>query len=88
MQDLDKGRLSVALIDVDESHENDFHVLAREFAAILLTKGYGRAETIRDEAHPLRFYAVYHWTDARCAQLHPERLWLAVQLLANNPYLL
>jgi cytidine deaminase len=64
----DKARLSVALIDVAEGHENDFHALAREFSAILLTKGYGRAEVIRDEGDPLRFYAVRQWTDAHSAE--------------------
>ena len=57
----------MALVDVAEGRENDFHALAREFSAILLTKGYGRAEIIRDEGHPLRFYAVRQWTDAEAA---------------------
>jgi cytidine deaminase len=64
----DNGRLSVALVDVAEGHESDFHALAREFAAVLLTKGYGRAEMIRDEAQPRRFYAVRQWTDASAAE--------------------
>jgi cytidine deaminase len=64
----DDGRLSVALVDVAPGRENDFHALAREFAALLLTKGYGRAEMIRDEAEALRFYAVRQWTDATSAE--------------------
>jgi cytidine deaminase len=68
LPDFDGGRLSVALVDVAEGHESDFHALAREFSAVLLTKGYGRAEMIRDEAHPLRFYAVRQWTDAAAAE--------------------
>src|SRR6185312_2430709 len=64
----DDGRLSVALVDVTEGREDDFHLLARELSALLLTRGYGRAETVRDEAHPLRFYSVRHWTDAACAE--------------------
>jgi cytidine deaminase len=64
----DDGRLSVALVDVKDGREDDFHLLARELAALLLTRGYGRAETVRDEAHPLRFYSVRHWTDADCAE--------------------
>jgi cytidine deaminase len=64
----DRGRLSVALVDVADGHEDDFHTLAREFAAVLLTRGYGRAEMIRDEGHPLRFYAVRHWADAAAAE--------------------
>lgn len=68
MQGLDNARLSVALVDVEEGHESDFHALAREFSAALLTKGYGRAEIIRDEGHALRFYAVRQWTDAASAE--------------------
>jgi cytidine deaminase len=65
---LDSGRLSVALIDVAEGRERDFHALAGEFASVLQAKGYGRAEMIRDEGQPLRFYAVRHWTDAASAE--------------------
>ena len=68
MVGFDTGRLSVAIVDVAEGHEGEFHALAREFSAILLTKGYGRAEMIRDEAQPLRFYAVRQWTDASSAE--------------------
>ena len=42
-------------------------MIATHFEAILIRKEYGRAETIRDEAHPLRFYAVRYWTDATAA---------------------
>src|SRR6185436_16021168 len=62
------ARLSVALVDVTDGHEDDFHALSREFAALLLTKGYGRLEMVRDEAQPLRFYAVRHWIDATAAE--------------------
>jgi cytidine deaminase len=65
----DRGRLSVAIVDVADGHEDDFHTLAREFAAVLLTRGYGRAEMIRDEGQGLRFYAVRHWADAAAAEL-------------------
>jgi cytidine deaminase len=67
LADSDDRRLSVALIDVQDGREDDFHLLAREYSAILLTKGYGRAETVRDEAYSLRFYSVRHWTDAAAA---------------------
>jgi cytidine deaminase len=67
LTDSDRSRLSVALIDVHEGREADFQALARELAAMLLTKGYGREEVIRDEGHTLRFYAVRHWTDAASA---------------------
>jgi cytidine deaminase len=67
LADSDRSRLSVALVDVNDGCEDDFHTLAREFAGVLLRKGYGRAEVIRDEGHALRFYAVRHWTDADSA---------------------
>ena len=68
MADSDRSRLSVALVDVTEGHTEDFLALARDLEAVLVRKGYGRAETIRDEAQPLRFYAVRHWTDAASAE--------------------
>jgi cytidine deaminase len=64
----DQSRLSVDVVDVSAGREDAFHTIAREFAAVLLRKGYGRAETIRDEGLTLRFYAVRHWTDAASAQ--------------------
>jgi cytidine deaminase len=60
--------LSVALVDVAGGREDDFHAFAREYSAVLLAGGYGRAEMIRDEAQPLRFYFVCHWTDASAAE--------------------
>jgi cytidine deaminase len=60
--------LSVALVDLTAGRENDFHAFAREFSALLLARGFGRMEMIRDEAHPLRFYMVRHWTDADAAE--------------------
>jgi cytidine deaminase len=84
LPDSDRGRLSVSLVDVDPSREADFLMLAREFAAVLLTKGYGRAEMIRDEAQPHRFYAVRHWTDAASAEAcHADR---EVQALTARLY--
>jgi cytidine deaminase len=56
------------MVDVTEGRESEFQALSREFAAILLTHGYGRAEMIRDEAHHLRFYAVRYWTDISSAE--------------------
>jgi cytidine deaminase len=68
LADSDRHRLSVALVDVNDGHEDDFLMLSREFAALLLKKGYGRAEIIRDEAVPRRFYSVRHWTNASSAE--------------------
>jgi cytidine deaminase len=65
----DRGRLSVSLVDVHKHHEPDFLMIAREIAAIMLKKGYGRSEMIRDEARARRFYAVRFWTDASFAEV-------------------
>jgi cytidine deaminase len=64
----DGRRLSVSLVDVTAGHEAEFLAIATHFEAILIRKDYGRAETIRDEAHPLRFYAVRYWIDAAAAE--------------------
>ncbi len=68
MERSDGRRLSVSLVDVNDGHDAEFQVIATHFEAILIRKEYGRAETIRDEAHPLRFYAVRYWTDATAAE--------------------
>ena len=68
MEDSDKSRLSVSLVDVTEGHEADFLALARDIEATLAKKSYGRAEVIRDEGVPLRFYAVRHWNSADAAE--------------------
>ena len=62
------GRLSVALVDVSDGREAEFLTLAAEFETLLARKKYGRAETVRDEAIPLRFYSVRHWADMGAAE--------------------
>jgi cytidine deaminase len=64
----DNGRLSVALIDVNDGREGEFQALTAEFAALLVRKEYGRCEMIRDEAQPLRYYSVRHWRNAGAAE--------------------
>jgi cytidine deaminase len=64
----DPRRLSVSLIDLGEGHEPEFLTLSNHFEAILIRKEYGRAEVIRDEGHPLRFYAVRYWNNASAAE--------------------
>jgi len=64
----DTARLSVSLVDVSAGHEEEFQKLATAWEAILIAKGYGRSELVRDEGHPQRFYAVRHWTDAAAAE--------------------
>jgi cytidine deaminase len=63
----DQNRLSVTVVDVSGGKEGEFVALAEQFVALLIRKKYGIAEMIRDEAHPLRFYAVRRWTDAAAA---------------------
>lgn len=63
----DNRRLSVSAVDVSAGKEAEFLSLSSHFEALLIRKQYGRAEFIRDEARPLRFYAVRHWTDAAAA---------------------
>jgi len=57
------------MVDVNEGHEADFLAVAREFSAVLARKEYGRADIVRDEASPMRFYAVRHWASADAAEL-------------------
>ena len=68
MDSSDGRRLSVSLVDVMRGHETEFGEISTSFEALLIRKEYGRAETISDEAHPLRFYAVRYWTDATAAE--------------------
>jgi quinol monooxygenase YgiN len=78
-----EGRLSVTLVDVQPGKEEEFLALAIRFEALLIRKEYGRAETIRDEAQPLRFYAVRHWSDVAAAERchgDPEIQALTAQL--------
>jgi cytidine deaminase len=76
--------LSVSLIDVAEGREAEFAALAREFEALMEGKAYGRGEVIRDEAVPLRHYAVRHWVDAAAAErCHAD---LEVQALMARLY--
>jgi cytidine deaminase len=63
----DNRRLSVSLVEVSAGHESELHALAAEFEALLVRKGYGRAEMVPDEGSPRRFYAVRHWQDAASA---------------------
>jgi cytidine deaminase len=61
-------RLSVALVDLATGRETEFLALSARFEALIIQKNYGSVEMIRDEAHPLRFYAVRHWIDASAAE--------------------
>ena len=68
MADSDQTRVSVSLVDVNDGQEAEFLTIARSYAALVLRKGYGRVDTVRDEAEPTRFYAVRHWTSAAAAE--------------------
>jgi len=64
----DGRRLSVSLVDVAEGHDAELQAVAISFEALFIRKEYGRAEMIRDEGHPRRYYAVRHWIDATAAE--------------------
>jgi len=64
----DKSVVSVVALEIAPGKEYDFLTLTGQLQALVRRKGYGRAEPIRDEAQPLRFYAVRHWADAASAQ--------------------
>ena len=79
-------RLSILQMIVSAGREADFLGLAQGFQAILAQKEYGRVEVIRDEAEPLRFYAVHYWANADAARAcHAD---LAVQALTLRLYTL
>ena len=69
MNGSDPRRLSVSLVDVSEGREAEFQALATAFEAAVIAKNFGRAEIIRDEGFPNRFYAVRHWANADSAEL-------------------
>jgi len=80
----DSRRLSVSLVDVHADRLDEFRTLATHVEAILIRKDYGRMEVIRDEALPLRFYAVRFWADAAAAErCHGDR---EVQALTAKLY--
>jgi len=80
----DSRRLSVSLVDVHADRVDEFRTLATHVEAILIRKDYGRMEVIRDEALPLRFYAVRFWADAAAAErCHGDR---EVQALTAKLY--
>ena len=68
MNSSEGSRLSVTLVDVSPDHESDFAVVAAALEALLIRKNYGRADIIRDESDPLRYYAVRHWNSATAAE--------------------
>jgi cytidine deaminase len=80
----DRNRLSVSVVELVPGAEAAFLRLAREFEALLAQKGYGSAEVVRDEADPLRFYAVRHWLDADAAE--KAQADVEVQAIAASLY--
>jgi cytidine deaminase len=66
--DYESTRLSVTLVDVREGREEEFHALAGRYQRLVEAKGYARAELVRDEAVPRRFYSVRYWVDAASAE--------------------
>jgi cytidine deaminase len=68
LSESERARLSVLLVDVSEGYETEFRARLADFEALLAGKGYGRAEVVRDESLPRRFYVVRHWIDADAAE--------------------
>lgn len=68
MSDFDTARLSVSLVDVNDGRVTEFLDLSRQHDRLMQAKGYGTAETMRDEGTPDRFYAVRRWTSAAAAE--------------------
>ena len=68
MDSSDGRRLSVSLVDVAVGREADFVTVSTHVEAILIRKEYGRAEMIRDEELPRRYYAVSYWKDTTAAE--------------------
>jgi cytidine deaminase len=64
----DQTRLSVAVLEVRAGREDDFLPLIVQLDDLLMRKQYARAETIRDETVPSRFYAVRQWHSADAAR--------------------
>jgi cytidine deaminase len=84
LDESDRRRLSVSVVDVAEGHETEILDLSTTLQAILERNGYGRNETFRDEAVPTRYYAVRQWADAAAAEAcHGD---LEVQGLAAKLY--
>jgi cytidine deaminase len=80
----DGRRLSVSLIDLGDGHDAEFDTISTHFEALLIRKDYGRMDVIRDEGHPLRFYAIRYWTNATAAEeCHRD---VEVQMLTARLY--
>jgi len=80
---LDESRLSVVVADVHTGREDEFLILAERLRDELARKQYARAETVRDQAVPTRFYMVRFWTSADAARrshADPEMSGLRAQL--------
>ena len=84
MDESDRRRLSVFLVDVAEGRETEFHDLSKAFQTILERKGYGSGGTFRDEAVPTRYYAIRQWSDTAAAEIcHRD---VEVQALTSELY--
>ena len=68
MDESDRVRLSVSVVDVAEGHEAEFHDLSRAFQTLIERKGYGLFGIFRDEAVPTRYYAVRQWASVTAAE--------------------
>jgi cytidine deaminase len=67
LTDSENARLSVSVVDVAEGREAEYRGLAAQYEEVIAARGYGRAQIVRDEAVPRRFYLVRYWRDAASA---------------------
>lgn len=67
MIDFENARLSVTVVDVGRGRDDEFRNLMALYERLLTTKGYGRAELVRDEAVLDRYYSIRYWTNAASA---------------------
>jgi cytidine deaminase len=68
LSDSEAVRLSVAMIDVLDGRDGEFHAVHRELAELVASKGYANVDLFRDEASSRRFYAVRRWASTAAAE--------------------
>ncbi len=81
----ERERLSVAVVETTADHLDDVVAVLRDLGDLMATQRYGRAEIVRDEAAPNRFYHVRYWIDARAAErCHGDRAVQAIVMALHR----
>jgi len=68
LADSHKGRLSVAIVELEGGSEVAFRAIAAEISLVMTKKNYGRLEITGDERSPNTFHMIRHWTNATAAE--------------------